>query len=116
MANPAIDTLVVVWSSSDPEIALNMVFMYCQNAMREGWWNTVRIVVWGPSAKILAADPQVQAAFAEAKAAGVAFDACQACTDRYGVSAQLERLGCRVRYMGRSLTDALKSGITVMTF
>ena len=91
MENPAIDTLVVVWSSSDPEIALNMVFMYCQNSMREGWWRTVRIVVWGPSAKLLAADAQVQAAFAEAKAAGVAFQACKACADRYGVSAQLEK-------------------------
>ena len=116
MENPAIDTLVVVWSSSDPEIALNMVFMYCQNSMREGWWSTVRIVVWGPSAKLLAADAQVQAAFAEAKAAGVAFQACKACADRYGVSAQLENLGCRVLYMGAPLTDYLKGGAIVMTF
>ena len=116
MKNPVMDTLVVVWTSADPDIALNMVFMYCKNSMHKGWWGTVRIVVWGPSANLLAADPKVQAAFAETRAAGVAFQACKACADRYGVSAQLEDLGCRVLYMGAPLTDYLKGSATVMTF
>lgn len=38
------DSLVIVWSSQDPDVALNMVFMYCKNSMLKGWWGTVRIL------------------------------------------------------------------------
>ncbi|RLB28776.1 MAG: DsrE family protein, partial [Deltaproteobacteria bacterium] len=33
------DTLVVLWSSGDREVATRMVFMYTLNAKRKGWWH-----------------------------------------------------------------------------
>lgn len=44
------DRLMVIWSSGDREVALKMVFMYTRNAKIKGWWDEVKLVVWGPSA------------------------------------------------------------------
>ena len=108
--------LVVVWTSGDPEVAMNMVFMYCKNSMLHKWWDEVKLVVWGPSAKLLAEDEKLQAELAEMKKAGVEVFACKACSDGYGASESLESLGCRVVYMGQPLTEYLKAGVNVLTF
>ena len=47
------DKLAVIWSSRDKDVALNMVFMYTRNSKLRKWWNDVRLVVWGPSAKLI---------------------------------------------------------------
>jgi hypothetical protein len=108
--------LVVIWSSRDPEVAQNMVFMYTKNSKLKGWWDKVRLVVWGPSAKLLAVDRELQAELAELKEAGVELQACKACADRYGVSDKLCSLGIDVIYMGQPLTEYLKGGCPVITF
>jgi len=108
--------LVVIWSSRDREVAQNMVFMYTKNSKLKGWWDKVRLVVWGPSAKLLATDQELQAELGELKEAGVELQACKACADRYGVSDKLGSLGIDVIYMGQPLTEYLKAGYPVITF
>lgn len=110
------DRLVIVWSSADPEVARNMVFMYAGNAAANGWWDEVRLVVWGPSARLLAEDAGLNAEAAQLAEAGVELLACRACATRYGVSDELARLGIEVCYMGEPLSGMLKSGWKVLTF
>ncbi|ACL05788.1 protein of unknown function DUF1291 [Desulfatibacillum aliphaticivorans] len=110
------NALVVVWSSKDPEVAMNMVFMYCRNSKIHGWWESVKLVVWGPSAKLLSEDENLQAELSDMKKEGVEILACKACADRYGVSEALKELGCKVIYMGQPLTDYLKQGLHVLAF
>jgi hypothetical protein len=110
------DSLVVVWSSGDPEVARKLVFMYTKNSRLRGWWDRVRLVVWGPSARLLAADRDLQEEIQEVKAAGVELLACRACADLYGVTGRLEALGIEVIFMGQPLTDMLKTGWTCLTF
>lgn len=114
--SPAQEKLVVVWSSADREVALHMVFMYTKNSKLKEWWKNVCLVVWGPSAKLLTEDDELQDELVNLKKAGVELQACKACADRYGVSAQLENLGVDVVYMGKPLTDYLKGGCSVLTF
>jgi hypothetical protein len=109
------DSLVVVWTSADPEVARKMVFMYTQNSRLQNWWGRVRLVVWGPSAPLLAADRELQAELDGLKAAGVELLACKVCADLYGVTDQLQALGIDVIYMGQPLTEMLKSGWTCLT-
>src|SRR5512134_1834582 len=52
--------LCVVWTSGDPGVAKNVCFMYTHNAKRRGWFDVVHLVVWGPSAKLLAEDKELQ--------------------------------------------------------
>jgi len=102
------DTLVVLWSSGDKEVATKMAFMYTLNAKRRGWWKDVTLIVWGPSAKLLTEDSELQDRIEEMRAAGVVLLACKACSDSYGVSEGLEKLGVEVKYMGEPFTQILK--------
>jgi hypothetical protein len=109
------DSLIVLWASGDPEVALKMVFMYTLNCKLQGWWNEVTLIVWGPSAKILSENVQLQKSIQKMKEAGVILEACKACADLYHVSPKLKELGIDVKYMGQPLTDYLKSDKVVLS-
>ncbi|MFU2209553.1 DsrE family protein [Solidesulfovibrio sp. C21] len=102
--------LVVLWVTADKEAALNMALMYAKNSRLKGWWDEVHLVVWGPSAKLLATDAELQAEVAACREAGVTLLACRACAERYGVADDLKRLGLDVLYMGEPMTGYLKDG------
>lgn len=107
------DDLVVVWTSGDREVALKMAFMYAFNSRRFKWgWKNVTLVVWGPSAKLLVEDKELQEYVSKIKDAGVKLLACKKCSDSYGVSDGLRRLGIEVKYMGKPLTDYLRDDNT----
>ena len=63
--------LNVLWTSGDREVALKMVLMYSFNAKKRGWWDEVSLIVWGPSAKLLTEDPELQERIASAGGASV---------------------------------------------
>ncbi|MFH1135828.1 MAG: DsrE family protein [Pseudomonadota bacterium] len=108
--------LGLVWSSADRMVARSMVFMYAKNSRLKGWWDQVRLVVWGPSARLLAMDRELQDELEDLKTAGVEIQACKACADMQGVSRELEALGVEVKYMGQPLTEMLQGGWKVLTF
>ncbi|MCP4901388.1 MAG: DsrE family protein [bacterium] len=112
------DKLVVVWTSGDRDVALKMVFMYTYNASasRFGWWDDITLVVWGPSAKLLSEDKELQEYIAKMKEAGITLEACKACADMYEASGKLTELGIDVKYMGDVLTNYVKEGRHVLTF
>lgn len=112
------DKLVVVWTSGDRDVALKMVFMYTFNSSpsRFGWWKDITLVVWGPSARLLSEDKELQASITKMKEAGITLEACKACSDMYEVSEQLGALGIDVKYMGDVLTGYIKEGRHVLTF
>jgi hypothetical protein len=112
------DKLVVVWTSGDRDVALKMVFMYTYNASttRFGWWQDVTLVIWGPSAKLLSVDTELQDYVHKMKEAGITLEACKACADMYEVSDELAGLGVDVKYMGDVLTGYIKEGRHVLTF
>lgn len=110
------DELYVMWTSGDREVALKMVFMYTLNSRLKAWWPHVTLIIWGPSAKLLTEDEELQEKVRTMLHAGVAIVACKACSDAYGASAFLEGLGVEVKYMGQPLTQLLKDRKTLITF
>jgi hypothetical protein len=108
--------LAVVWVSGDAEVAHRACLMYTHNAKTRKWFDEVTLIVWGPSARLLAADKELQAKVRAMAADGVRLEACQACADGYGVSDQLRKLGVDVRYMGQPLSEMLKQDWKVLTF
>jgi hypothetical protein len=110
------DSLVVVWTSRDKDVALNMVFMYVLNAKRRSWWKDIRLIIWGPSALLTSNDPDIQTELTSMRDAGVLLEACKACADRYGVSDHLQNLGIEVKYMGVPLTKYIHEERHVITF
>ncbi len=110
------DTLCILWTSGDPDVALKMVFMYANAAKQNGWWNQVELIVWGPSAKLASENKEIRESLTKLIKAGVKTEACKACTDQYGVSEKLAKLGIDVKYMGVPLTEILKSTKKLLTF
>ena len=112
---PAEEKLVVLWTSGDREVALKMVFMYTLNAKKREWFDDITLVVWGPSAKLLTEDRELQEYMARIMEAGVTVKACKGCADQYGVSEELEALGITVLYIGGELSDYLKEDRKMLT-
>lgn len=108
--------LAVLWTSGDPEVAHKVCFMYTHNARKQKWFDEVLLIVWGPSSRLLAGDKELQAAVQAMAKDGVKVQACQACSDSYGVSDALRKLGIEVKFMGQPLTAMLKEGWKVLTF
>lgn len=110
------DRLAVIWSSGDPDVAHKVCFMYTHNAKRQKWFDEVVLIVWGPSAKLLSGDKDLQTEIRAMLNDGVKVQACQACSDSYGVSNQLRQIGVDVKWMGVPLTNLLKQDWKVLTF
>ncbi len=110
------DSLVVVWSSGDRDVAEKMVFMYTLNSKLRQWWKEVTLIIWGPSAKLISEDIELQDYLKKLKDAGVRLEACITCADMYRVSKKLTTLGVDVKPMGLPLTEYLKEGSAVITF
>lgn len=106
---------LILWTSGDREAALKMVFMYAFYCKQNSWMDTVRLLIWGPSARLLAEDQELQGRLKELKKVGVELYGCKACADQYGVSDKLKDLGVNVLYAGKMLAELQKAGWHVLT-
>jgi hypothetical protein len=110
------DTLVVLWTSGDPDVAEKVCLMYTHAAAKSGWFKTVILVVWGPSANLLSNNHKLQSKVKSMISDGIHVRACIVCANSYGVSDQLRDIGIEVLGMGKPLTGYLKSGYSILTF
>ncbi|MGD9929272.1 MAG: DsrE family protein [Mangrovibacterium sp.] len=108
--------LAVLWTSSDPEVAEKVCFMYAMNAKKQGWFDEVVLIIWGPSAKLLAENEDLQADIKKMADMGITVEACIACAKMYGVDHDLADLDIDVRPMGVPLTNYLKEGWHTLSF
>lgn len=109
--------LLIVWSSGEKEVAQKLVLLYGSVMLERKYWDEATIMIWGPSAKLLANDIELQKQFKTVQDSGVAFNACVVCSDEYGVSQQLSALGVSLIHTGEMLTHSLQSDDTkVITF
>lgn len=113
---PNNEKLVIIWTSGDRDAAIKMVFMYVYNAKKNKWWDDITLVVWGPSAKLISEDKELQDYMDKIIDSGIIVKACKGCSDQYGVSGILEELGITVKYIGKELTDYIKEGRNILTF
>ena len=54
------DTLAVLWTSGDPDVAEKVCLMYTHAALKYKWFKQVILIVWGPSAKLLSENKSLQ--------------------------------------------------------
>lgn len=110
------DKLVVIWTSDDPYVAERVALMYTHAAKTNNWFKDVVLIIWGPSARLISENCKLQEKLKVMQKDGVVVEACIACSNSYGVSEDLKKLGYDVKGMGKPLTDYLKSGAKVLTF
>lgn len=109
------DRLNILWTTDNKDTVLNMLTMYAVNSKTNNWWQNVNVIIWGASAKLAGADPQVQTEIKEMIDQGVTIEACKDCCDTFGVTGKLTELGINVRYMGEPLTNYIKTGQNILT-
>jgi hypothetical protein len=109
------DKINILWTTDNKDTVFNMISMYAINSKIEEWWQEVNIIIWGASAKLVGSDTQIQTEIIEMINQGIQIEACKDCCDNFGVSKKLTKLGINVRYMGKPLTDYIKSGEKILT-
>jgi len=110
------DKLMVIWSSGDRDVALKVCFMYTNAAKKMKWFDEVHLIIWGPSAKLLSEDIELQEKVKLMQKEGVVIEACVNCANMYGVADQLKEMGIDVKGMGKPLTERLKSNWKQLNF
>ena len=108
--------LAVIWTSCDPDVAKSVCFMYTHNAFRNLWFDRVRLIVWGPSAGLLAGNDELKEQVKEMIDDGIEVYACIAGAKMFGAAEALAELGVSVTGMGKPLSDMLQQGWRVLTF
>ena len=108
--------LLIVWSSADEEVAKKLILLYGSVMLPRAYWDEATIMIWGPSAKLLAENTDLQERVKIVMKTGVKFNVCVVCSDDYGVSEQLNALGVELIHTGEMLTNALQSDYKVITF
>lgn len=110
------DKLLIVWSSADIEVAKKMVLLYSSVILPRGYWDEAHLMIWGPSAKLLAENKELQDMLENVRNTGVKLSVCVVCSDDYGVTDKLKVLGVEPTHTGEFLTQALKNDWKVVTF
>ena len=108
--------LLIVWSTAEIEVAKKMVLLYSSVILPRGYWDKAHLMIWGPSAKLLAENSELQDMVAKVKQTGVELSCCVVCSDEYAVTDKLASMGIDMIHTGEILTNALKEDWKVITF
>ena len=108
--------LFSLWTSGDPDIAHRVALMYTHAAKQAGWFEDVKLVIWGPSQRILVGDKDLKAKIKAMQDDGVVVEACIACANSFGLADELKELGLPVLGQGGPLSEAMKDPGTCVSF
>lgn len=108
--------LFVILASGDKDVALEVALFYPVTLAKEKYMDEVKVILFGPSEKLVARDKQVQKRIKTLQKAGVKISACKYCSDRMGVSDKLAELGITVEYVSSGIAQMLKDGWFSLTF
>ena len=109
------DKLAVILVSGDAK-GLEMGLMYARSAVKQGWMTDTLLYSFGPAEVTISTDPDLQDMVREIIAEGTIPVACKWCSDKYGVSDLLAKLGCSVDYVGSPISKAIQDGYVPMTW
>ena len=107
--------LHILWTNADPVVFDKMVMMYAVNSLTHGWWKQVTVIIWGATAGLAAANPEVAERIRLARGAGVEFSACITCAWELGVEKELAAQGLEMISWGPPLTELIKSKAPLLT-
>jgi len=111
------DKLLIVWSSGEIDVAKRLILLYGSVMLERNYWDKATIMVWGPSAKLIFENKDLQDQVKTVMKTGVKFNTCVVCSDEYGITQELKQLGIDPIHTGKMLTESLKSDDTeVLTF
>jgi len=103
---------VLIWLASGDLETLRPGIVWGTNASRYGWVDEIRFVVFGEAERTLPSDPALFGQVIQAE--GSIF--CKLMADSMQISADLERQGATVDYVGSAIADLIEQGWRVLVF
>lgn len=107
--------LHIFWTNGDPVTSEHMVLMYARNALLNGWWDKVTVVLWGAPQKLALESEAIRLKMQVARQAGVEFSACISCAVNLGTEEALREEGIEVIRWGEKLSLLMQGGRHVLT-
>lgn len=108
--------VTILWTTEEKEVAMKVVLPYVFHGMATGWWEEISLIIWGPSVRLVATDPEVAAMVRDILDSPIRVVACKLCTDKYEVTDFYHKMGIETEYVGAGLSSAIKSDEKVLTF
>ncbi len=109
------DKLNIIWTTTDADTVFHFLSMYAINSLKNHWWRSINVIIWGASSKFIIDNLKVQTEVIEMIQQGVHIEACKSCSDNLEVTDALIKLGVEVKYMGEILTDYIKNDEHIIT-
>ena len=107
--------LHILWTNGDPDTSENMVLMYARNAMLNGWWDKVTVILWGAPQKLIFENEAVHLKMELARQVGVEFTACISCALNLGKEEALCEEGIEVIRWGEKLSLLIQNNKPLLT-
>ena len=110
--------VIILIQSGDPELIWHGI-QYAERAIKNKWMDDVRIIIWGPAQKTICGlppDHEIMVKFKEVQAMGGKSSqiwACKACSDRYGVTDKILKLGFESFHTGIATSYMIKAGYRI---
>ncbi len=109
------DKIVLIISTSDAGKARTGA-MYALNALKHGWMEEVKIILFGPAQDLLLEDVELQELLKEYQEIEDAAVACKFISDRDEKNEQLSEIGIQVEYVGEMISNYIHEGYVPMVW
>ncbi len=109
------DHLHILWTNAYVTPSKLMVMMYAKNALKNGWWDKVTIIVWGATVELLATNQEIQEEMQVLREYGVEFVGCITCATELGLVDEMTALGVDLYPWGPPLTKLIKENAPLLT-
>jgi hypothetical protein len=109
------EKIVAIISTGEPGKARTGA-MYAVNALKHGWLEDVKLFFFGPAEELLLKDTELQRMLKEYQQMDEPAVACRFIAHRDGTSTGISALGVRVEFVGKMISDLIKSGYTPMVW
>ena len=90
--------------------------MYALNAMKHGWLEDVKLVLFGPAENLFLEDEDFQDLVRQFMDVAKTPLACRFLSDRDGTSERLGDLGLDVQFVGAPISEAIREGYLPMVW
>ena len=107
--------LHILWTNADQITSEHMVMMYARNAMLNGWWDKVTVILWGAPQTLIFENEAVMMKLKIARQAGVEFSACISCAMNLGTVEALRKEGIEVLRWGEKLSLLMQNKKHLLT-
>ena len=107
--------ILVIVSTENKEKALGAL-VFAQNSIKNGRFEDTKLILFGPSEKLVAEDPALQGIVSDIVSMKGEPVACKFISDMHDISSKLTSIGFKIEYVGDPIGRLINEGYLPMVF